>query len=90
MIHKGRTFAQSLIFDGSDIVLDFHFLEEWDENPPLVTIVLNGRVIWEDYLNDSVLSISFETKEGENNIQMTAVNRNVTLNQIIWKLNNIM
>jgi tetratricopeptide (TPR) repeat protein len=89
VIHKGRTFSQSLMFDGSDIVLDLHFIEEWDEYTPLVTIVFNGRVIWEDYLSDRILSLSLETKEGENNIQVTAVNRPVTMSRIIWKLNNI-
>ncbi len=88
-IDKGRTFAQSLLFDGSDIKLDLHFIDEWEDSPPLLSVCFNGKVIRENYLNDSVLSVSLGTEEGENIIQVTAVNRPVTLSQVTWRLNNI-
>jgi len=89
LINKGRTFTRPLLFDGSDIDLDLHFIDEWEDSPPLLSVFFNGKIIWENYLSESVLSVSLETKEGENSIQVTAVNRPVTLSRITWRLNNI-
>jgi hypothetical protein len=87
-INKGRTFTRTLLFDGSDIDLDLHFIDEWEDSPPLLSVFFNGKVIWEDYLSESVISVSLETKKGENSLQVTAVNRPVTLSGITWRLNN--
>lgn len=47
---------------------------------PLVTVVLNGRVVWEDYVNgERVVSLVVETNKGENLLEVTPINRPLTL-----------
>jgi len=46
---------------------------------PLVSIFFNGRVVWEAYLKDKAASFVLETKVGNNELQIVAVNREVSL-----------
>jgi len=47
---------------------------------PLVSVVLNGRVVWEDYLRDEdTVSVTVETEVGSNALWITPINRPVTL-----------
>ena len=84
-INKGRSFSRTLALDGREIILDLHFKNSQEGIIPLITIVFNGRVVWEDYLKEEVISISLESKVGENGIRVVAVNCAVDLTSLKWK-----
>jgi len=87
LIRKGRTFLKDLVLDGRDMVLDLHFKGDWEaETTPLITIVFNGRVLWEDYLKDEggVVSVKLTTKVGNNRLSVTPLNRDVELVSLNW------
>jgi len=56
------------------------------ETAPLITIVFNGRVVWEDYLKDEngVVSLRLGTKIGNNRLTVTPLNRDVELTALNW------
>ena len=86
-IPKRRTFRQELLLDGRDIVLDLRFLVKDNESAPLITIFFNGKVMWEDYLAEEILSIPVETESGSNKIEIIAVNHPVEIIQLNWNFN---
>jgi len=51
----------------------------------LVTVLYNGRVVWEDYLEEDLVSVPVESKVGENVIQVVPVNRGVELVRITYE-----
>ena len=86
-IPKGRTFRQKLLLDGRDIVLDLHFSINDKKNALLLTVLFNGKVVWEDYLEEEILSIPVETESGSNKLELIAVNHPVEIIQLNWDSN---
>ena len=84
-INKGRNFSHTLAFDGRKIILDLHFKDRWEWITPLITVFFNGRVVWEDYLKDEVLSLPLESRVGKNSLEIVAVNRAVSLVKMEYK-----
>jgi hypothetical protein len=65
--------------------LDLHFKDSSGRITPLITVFFNGRVVWEDYLKDEVLSLSLESRVGKNSLEIVAVNRAVSLVKLEYK-----
>ena len=86
-IAKGELFVKPLILDGNQVNLSLEFadIEEGSQIFPLVSVILNGRVVWEDYLSGEAVSVSVETREVENRLEIMPINRLVTLKRIVWQ-----
>ncbi|MQY60964.1 hypothetical protein GH153_03895 [bacterium] len=84
-IDKGRSFWHTLALDGRKITLDLHFKDSSERIAPLITVFFNGRVVWEDYLKDEVLSFPLESRVGKNSLQIVAVNRAVSLVKLAYR-----
>jgi len=84
-LKKGARFKRTLPFDGRDIVLNLQFMKNWQENAPLMTVIFNGRVVWEDYLKDDSLSIPLKTKAGENILAINPVNKPIEFLKITYR-----
>jgi len=56
-----------------------------EEIDPLISVFFNGRVVWEDYLKEDVLSIHLETEVGENVLVVKPLNRTVDITGLMWK-----
>lgn len=84
-INKGRRFSDILALDGRKIILDLHFKDISERTTPLITIFFNGRVVWENYLKDEVLSLPLESKIGKNSLEIVAVNRAFSLVKLEYK-----
>lgn len=84
-IGKGKVFTQPLILDGSRVSFSLEFAENVEDGRdfPLVSVVLNGRVMWEDYLSEVTVVLAAETQEGQNRLEITPVNRAVKIMRII-------
>ncbi|NIM59455.1 MAG: hypothetical protein GTO16_11020, partial [Candidatus Aminicenantes bacterium] len=52
---------------------------------PLITIFFNGRVVWEDYFKDEVLSLPLESRVGKNYLEIVPVNRTVSLVKLAYR-----
>jgi len=83
-IGKGQRFVQTLVLDGRRINLGVEFNRKGEEGQvsPLVSVVLNGRVVWEDYLSEGTVILMAETQEGENRLEIRPINCPVTLTRI--------
>ncbi len=85
IINKGRSFWHILALDGRKIILDFHFKDNLERITPLITIFFNGRVVWEDYFKDEVLSLPLESRVGKNYLEIVPVNRTVSLVKLAYR-----
>lgn len=85
-IGKGQRHALPLVAAGGklDVVIEF----ENTEPAPFVSIVFNGRVVWERYLRGSGCAFSVEPVVGENRLQILPVNRDVTVRKMIVALHS--
>jgi tetratricopeptide (TPR) repeat protein len=86
-IEKGHPFVQTMILDGSRVSLGLEFgnVEEESRVFPLVCIIMNGRMVWEDYVSGNVVSVLVDTEEVENRLEIRLLNRGVTLRRITWQ-----
>jgi hypothetical protein len=81
LIDKGKSFTQRLVLEGKRICLDLRFGDQKEGNEPLVSILFNGQVVWEQFLKDNLISLNTAARAGDNLLQIVAVNRPVTLSQ---------
>jgi len=84
-INRGGNLVQTLVLDGRTILLNLRFRDSQGEIAPLITVFFNGRVVWEDYLKDKVISVPLESRVGENSLVIAAVNRGVSLVRLDYK-----
>jgi tetratricopeptide (TPR) repeat protein len=84
-VYKGRKFRRSLILDGRKINLGLQFGESQDDRGLLVAVFFNGRVVWEEYLKQDTVSVSVESKVGENVIEVLPVSRGIELLKITYE-----
>jgi hypothetical protein len=72
-------FAESLLLDGRKARLSLTFEEALAEPFPYLSVIFNGRVVWEDYLRDPVLSLVLPSEAGPNLLGIQALNKTVKL-----------
>lgn len=84
-ISRGQTFQRSIILDGREMNLGLQVGESPDNREPLIAVFFNGRVVWEDYLKGKVISVSVESKVGENVLEVVPVNKGVELVKITYE-----
>jgi len=84
-IKKGKIFTHTLVLDGRKITLNLHFKDSQEWLTPLISVVFNGQVVWEDYLENEVLSVPLESIVGKNSVQIEAVNRGISLVKIAYQ-----
>jgi tetratricopeptide (TPR) repeat protein len=77
LIGKERSRVLSLVLDSTSGALTLLFRPPEGQNRPLVTVLLNGRVIWEEYLAASDLTLNVEVKPGINLVEIKPINRPV-------------
>lgn len=84
-LQKGKNFHHNLILDGKKATLIFTFGDIEKERSPLISVFFNGHIIWENYLQEEILSLPVETKVGVNRLKVMTINRNVILDTLKWK-----
>jgi hypothetical protein len=78
-IPLGGTHVQSFSLDGRRFRLSLSFQEASPEAFPFLSVLFNGRVVWEDYLKDPVLSLELPSEVGPNTLRIQALNGPATL-----------
>jgi len=84
-IPRGQGMSRALVFEGKKQTLQFNFLAHSGKQLPLVSIFFNNRVIWENYISQSVVDVPVTTKVGANILKVRPVNRNTVLVRIGYK-----
>lgn len=85
LIQKGQEFTLGLVLDGEDITVRLHFERVQGENPPLVTVLFNSRVIRENFLTTEFLSFPLQPGVGRNELMIIPVNRPVFLKKLTYE-----
>jgi hypothetical protein len=84
LLPKGTAYVQPLILNVNQkkVRLEFQFGTLPGNPQPLVSIFLNGRVYWEDYVAGKAVSLELDAVEGINELQMVAVNGPAALTKV--------
>jgi tetratricopeptide (TPR) repeat protein len=88
LLSKGITFSRSLVLDGQNIALDLQFRNNEKRQELLISVFFNNRVVWDEYLKNGIISLSLETKPGDNTLQIVPVNQSVSLAKLTYRLSN--
>jgi tetratricopeptide (TPR) repeat protein len=88
LLNKGIMFSRSLVLEGQKIALDLQFQNDEKRQEPLISVFFNNRVVWDEYLKNGVISLSLETKPGENTLQIVPVNQSVSLAKLTYLMSN--
>ncbi len=83
-LNRGQKYRRSLELDGREIHLCLHFSRRDGDREPLITVLFNGRVVWEGFTKGNVVSFSAEPKVGENVVQIVPVNSEAELMKITY------
>jgi len=86
-LKKEGGFSQALIFDGQKMVVDL-CLNQDQGVPPLISVLFNGRVVWENIVESGNISIPVQSRVGNNVIRITSLNRPVSLLKIVCRHEN--
>ena len=78
-LNRGEPFTQKIILNGRKFRLTLSFEEGAAKPFPLVSIMFNGQMIWEDYLQTPEIDIVLPSDIGSNTVQVCAINKPVTL-----------
>jgi len=78
-LKKGEPFKQDIVLNGRKFRLNLLFEDNLSEPRPLISIMFNGQMIWEDYLQTAEIAISLPSDIGTNTIQVAVVNKPVTM-----------
>jgi tetratricopeptide (TPR) repeat protein len=84
VIMKGQSFDRILNMTGDKIDLTLDFQPGNSDFNPLITLFLNGKVIWEDYLTQGSVSLSLKPEVGKNTLRIVPVNQAVTLKNMTF------
>jgi len=84
-IQKGQRYRRDMVFEGNKINLGMFFGLNKETREPLITVLFNGRVVWEDYLEKGEISVPVESKLGKNLIQVIPHNLGVELEKITYE-----
>jgi len=84
IIPKKNKFSRDLIMDGSQWLLILEFGEDGriPGKYPLITVFFNGKVIWENELKNTTLTIPVESNLGKNTLDVRPLNQEIVLNKL--------
>jgi hypothetical protein len=80
-VPKGTAFKQALFLEARESRLTVKALPA-GPTPAYVTLILNGRVIWENYLSGDPVSLPLTPETGANELEITPWNGPLVLNGI--------
>ncbi len=87
VLQKGKTRPIEFISDGSPAVYRVFLEPETEGLQPLVSVFFDGRIVWEDYVEQGEISFSLTPGVGSNMFSISPVNTSVVLSQITIESN---
>ena len=83
VLAKDAPLAREYILDGRKFVLTIVFDVPSPKEPlPLVSVLYNGQLAWEDYLDKTELTLALPSEIGRNTFKVMVENRSIRLNKI--------
>jgi hypothetical protein len=83
IIRKGASFAGSLTLADSGLRLTVGFEIENEDMNPLISIFLNNMIVWEEYAENSPISIHLQGRTGLNTFRLVSLNSPIELIRIL-------
>lgn len=84
-LQKGEISSWPLRLDGQSCSLGLQFAQVAPEPFPLLSVVFNGRVVWEGYVAQTSLTIPLKPRPGDNLLTLTCLNRTLVVDKIVYR-----
>jgi len=82
VLTKDAPFAREFILDGRKFILTIVFEGPGPEPLPLISVLYNGQLAWEDYLSQPELKLTLPSEIGRNSLKVTVENRSISLKKL--------
>jgi CRISPR/Cas system-associated exonuclease Cas4 (RecB family) len=79
VLGKTAPLSRTYVLDGRKFALTILFEDPGLEPFPLVTVLFNGQLAWEDYLGGRELKVVLPSEIGRNSIEVSVANRPIRL-----------
>jgi hypothetical protein len=79
LLRKGESVTVDLVSDGRQRTVLLDFAPVAAGGRPLVSVFLNGRVVWEEIENTGTARFSLNLRPGRNTLEIGAVSEAITL-----------
>jgi hypothetical protein len=90
VILRGGLFTRSMTFGGEMVALELRLKIDEPALSPVVAVFFNNRVVWEEPPTGEIISLSgLETRPGDNLLQVSPLNRAISLVDISWRPANL-
>ncbi len=87
-IQHGQSFRQTFFLKEKKIGIRLSLQNVSPDRAPLLAVEFNDRLIWEDYLETSRLSLTVNSEEGTNVLEILPTIRNTSLQKIVYTTDN--
>jgi len=87
-ILRGQSFKQTFFLKERKIGIRLSLQNIPLERAPLLAVEFNDRLVWEDYLETSSLSLTVNSEEGTNVLGILPTIRNTSLQKIVYTTDN--
>lgn len=84
-LSRNKKFRRNLTLEGKEVELFIDFEITGENIIPLISILFNGRVVWEDFLDESLIELTVPTQLEKNLLEIVALNTNAVIRKIEWK-----
>jgi len=85
IISHDSEFSQSFYFDGANVMMELNFQAVLVDKSTLITVELNREVVWDNYLEEDIVSIEIKPVPGKNTIQIKANTFPFALKKLVFK-----
>jgi tetratricopeptide (TPR) repeat protein len=82
LLEKGNPFSFDLTLLDQSITLEIVFQYQNSTDAPLVQLLYNGQVVYEDYIEGPLVRLDLDSRAGNNHLQIACLNRDIRLDRI--------
>jgi tetratricopeptide (TPR) repeat protein len=82
VFYKGKTRSIEFVSDGTPVVCRISLEPEISGLQPLVSVFFDGRIVWEEYVEQGEISFSLTPGVGDNAFLVSPVNTSIVLSRI--------
>jgi len=81
-LKRGRMERRDIFLDGEKTAIEIRIERGNEDPPPLISVMLNGMIVVEKYLEDDRLEIEVDPLAGRNRLDISVINRDVVLEEV--------
>jgi tetratricopeptide (TPR) repeat protein len=85
IIDKDVYFSKSFHLEGEKLLIELYFQPVKEDKIPLISVELNGEVVWDSYLEKDIVAFEIEPVAGKNIVRIWANTHPFILEKIVFR-----